>query len=723
MSRSPQLRFTLLLGSIPGAVLCLGVALCLWWLADQRVKFDEPSKPPPNIIAAGIRLGEHLKYLSYDLAYLARTEVTPQDLLLVYLDENSYDSPLLKHTGETFDRAVYARLLDRLTQARARLVAFDLLFRDETDPASDDALASAMHRNGNVVIVSDMVTDSRPEVGAGTSKLPLAKLVQAGALYGVSHVLHDGNYLARQVLHGTAEEPGFAWQAAKLAKAPFALTNPVPDSSIWLNYYGGPSALRSMSLVEALDPQADLSVFKGRVVFVGRKPRIDYARRENDQFSTPYEYVPRHAESRVGGVYIVATAFLNLMRGDFLRQMSDAVELVLLVLGALCFGAGLVWLRPWWAVGTAAASAVILGALSCAAVWQTHVWWGWMFVSAVEIPVALAWALFTHTRRLGREKAILEATLTQTLMRVEEVVTERDAARSAAPLAPASAPMSAEAPTRPTPVVADHTLVRQVGRGGYGEVWLARNAIGTYHVVKLVFRQGFNDDGPYEREFRGIQKFMPISRSHPGFVHILHVGRNDRERFFYYVMETGDDVATGQEIDPVRYEPRTLGTVLREGGALPVRECVTLALALADALGSLHDQNLIHRDIKPANIIYLKGQPKLADIGLVTEIQSTHHDVSLLGTEGYIAPEGPGTPAADLYSLGKVLYEACMGLDRRRFPELPTALYDGADSAERMQLNRIILRACEPRPADRYATAAEMQADLRGLARDMGLTA
>src|SRR6267142_1755069 len=68
-------------------------------------------------------------------------------------------------------------------------------------------------------------------------------------------------------------------------------------------------------------------------------------------------------------------------------------------------------------------------------------------------------------------------------------------------------------------------------RGAYGEVWLARNAIGAFHVVKLVKRRGFPSDEPYEREFRGIQKFMPISRSHPGFVHILHVGRNEEEKF------------------------------------------------------------------------------------------------------------------------------------------------------------------------------------------------
>ncbi|HAM73498.1 MAG TPA: hypothetical protein DCM86_17840 [Verrucomicrobiales bacterium] len=528
--------------------------------------------------------------------------------------------------------------------------------------------------------------------------------------------MRDENYVARGFYHGTPEHRGFVWEAARIAGSHYVLENPVPNNELWLNYYGGPSALRSMSFEEALNQ--DPGFFKEKLVFVGRKPITDFPGREVDQFGTPYaRFQGRNAN--VGGVYIAATAFMNLMQGTPLQRMSTEDELRLLLYGALLFGGGLVWLRPWWAAGAGLACFFAAGAISCTSVWQTHTWWAWMFVSGVQIPVALAWALFTHTRRLGREKAYLEKTLTQTL---REVADSRRSLESAPqPAGPAKPSLFDAADADKTPTVADHTLVRRVGKGGYGEVWLARNAIGMHHVVKVVYREGFNDDGPYEREFRGIQKFMPISRSHPGFVNILQVGRNDRAGCFYYVMEAGDDEKTGQLIDPATYAPKTLGSVLRDGGALAPRDSVLLGMALASALGSLHQQKLIHRDIKPANIIYLNGAPKLADIGLVTDIETTGRDVSLLGTEGYIAPEGPGTPAADVYSLGKVLYEASTGIDRRRFPELPTALYDASDAAERLQLNRIVLRACEPDPADRYATAAEMKADLEDLATRMGI--
>src|SRR6476646_6113579 len=109
---------------------------------------------------------------------------------------------------------------------------------------------------------------------------------------------------------------------------------------------------------------------------------------------------------------------------------------------------------------------------------------------------------------------------------------------------------------RPTPQIPDHELIRCIGQGSYGEVWLARNAMGTYRAVKMVYRASFEHARPFEREFNGIKKFEPLSRSHDGFVDILQVGKT--EGYFYYVMELADDGVTGQEIDPARYKPRTL---------------------------------------------------------------------------------------------------------------------------------------------------------------------
>ena len=88
------------------------------------------------------------------------------------------------------------------------------------------------------------------------------------------------------------------------------------------------------------------------------------------------------------------------------------------------------------------------------------------------------------------------------------------------------------------PTIPDHELFRPIGEGSYGEVWLARNKLGTLRAVKIVYRRTFEDARPFEREFKGIQKFEPISRSHDGFVDILQVGGTDE--YFYYVMELAD---------------------------------------------------------------------------------------------------------------------------------------------------------------------------------------
>src|SRR5207247_4228470 len=105
---------------------------------------------------------------------------------------------------------------------------------------------------------------------------------------------------------------------------------------------------------------------------------------------------------------------------------------------------------------------------------------------------------------------------------------------------------------------------------------------------------------------------------HPGLVHILHAGRNDEAGYYYCIMEAGDDELAGQAINPETYSPRNLAKDLRKRGKIPVAECVSMTLSLADALDFLHQQRLIHRDIKPSNIIFVNGVPKLADIGLVS---------------------------------------------------------------------------------------------------------
>lgn len=282
------------------------------------------------------------------------------------------------------------------------------------------------------------------------------------------------------------------------------------------------------------------------------------------------------------------------------------------------------------------------------------------------------------------------------------------------------------ATTERPPQVAEHVVLRRIGKGSYGEVWLARNVLGCYRAVKVISRQDFRSDAPFEREFSGILKYEPVSRAHPGHVDILQVGRDDSAGCFYYVMELADD-ASGAHPHLLRpasapdepapdwlasYEPRTLKTEMQRQGRLPVAECLELGLALANALHHLHQHGLVHRDIKPANVIFIGGQPELADLGLVTEEGAQR---ARFGTEGFIAPEGVGTFSGDLYSLGRLLYELSTGLDRKRYPELPRDFAGWPDREAFLRFNAVLTRLCDPRAANRHPTAAALRDDLLAL--------
>lgn len=262
---------------------------------------------------------------------------------------------------------------------------------------------------------------------------------------------------------------------------------------------------------------------------------------------------------------------------------------------------------------------------------------------------------------------------------------------------------------RVPPWIPDHELLRVIGRGAYGEVWLARNVMGTYRAVKIVYRDSFDNDRPYEREYSGIQRFEPISRSHECQVDILHVGRDEANAYFYYIMELADAEDGGGEIDPETYVPKTVRSELKRRGRFPFAEALEISLGLATALEHLRKNGLVHRDIKPANVIFVNGLPKLADIGLVTE---SGGPMSYVGTEGYLPPEGPGSIQADIYSLGKTLYEIATGRDRQEFPELPTITESRPEEDALFELNEILLKACHPDVSQRYQDAEGLHRDL-----------
>jgi serine/threonine protein kinase len=272
---------------------------------------------------------------------------------------------------------------------------------------------------------------------------------------------------------------------------------------------------------------------------------------------------------------------------------------------------------------------------------------------------------------------------------------------------------------RHLPVIPDFALLRTIGRGSYGEVWLASSVTGAFRAIKIVRRGQFESERDFEREFHGIEAFEPVSRSHPNLLQVLHVGRNDAAGYYFYVMELADDDAGAPISDATVYTPRTLRSVVKAGSRLQLPTAVRIVRQLAAGLSHLHSMGLVHRDIKPSNIVFVEGVAKLGDAGLVS---GSREDMSSVGTPGYVPPEGTGKPQADVYGLGKVLYEIITGRTIKDFPEVPTDLPAMADKSTFTRLNSVVLRACDPDPGRRFETAAQFLTALDNFEQKNGET-
>jgi CHASE2 domain-containing sensor protein len=657
--------------AVPGAALGAGLGLALLWLGGWPV------------------------VLGYDLLFLFRHVTPVDDVVIAYMDDKSFQE-LGQTSAPNWDRNLHAQLLDRLTDDGSRMVVFDLVFSEPGNPEANANFARAIRRHGKVVLAAALNYPARAQILVKQPLLPLPEFINAAAGWGIAEVDMDSSpgRVARRYYLGTEHQPGLARTAALVAGAALTPKVDITRPDPWLNYYGPALALPHFSYSDVGDQPA--GYFSNKIVFIGARPTTLKAREEADQFRTPHtlwtgDYSP--------GVEIGATAFLNLQQNEGLQRWTQGDEWSAVLLAGLLFGGALSLLRPLVASAAAVAGAMILLLLAIEAA-RHHVWFAWTVVAFAQIPGALAWSLRCHFHRLRFERDVLERTLAETSRRVK---VESAKARESGLVIP------------------DHTLVRPIGKGGYGEVWLARNAIGLYHAVKIVKRQAFPGDAPYEREFKGIQNFMPVSRSHPGLVHVLHVGRNDPAGFFFSIMELADDRESGRQIDPARYAPKTLAAELTSRGKFSAGESLELGIALATALEHLHQQSLVHRDIKPGNIIYVNNAPKFADIGLVAAVRGSAQNISLVGTEGYVPPEGPGTPIADVYALGMVLYETAMGRDRDHFPEVPTEVWEQSEQAPLRRLYELIWKACEPSVEKRYSSAGELRVALEQLRGSVGV--
>lgn len=257
------------------------------------------------------------------------------------------------------------------------------------------------------------------------------------------------------------------------------------------------------------------------------------------------------------------------------------------------------------------------------------------------------------------------------------------------------------------PAIPGYRILRRIGRGAFGEVWLAEELLtGVRRAIKVLPRglaapgtssggaSGHGSSGGAtspDRELAGIRLYQEVAAGHPALVQIHHVGEVDHG--FFYAMELADPLThSAGEPDArrpdapcpdapcpdapcpdahVEYAPATLAALIHRDAPLPPRQALDITAQILRGLQHLHAHELVHRDVKPSNILFINGSAKLADVGLVASLD---HTLTQVGTPGYLPPEGGIDETCDLYATGIMLYEMITGYHRSKFPELPADL-------------------------------------------------
>jgi serine/threonine protein kinase len=277
-----------------------------------------------------------------------------------------------------------------------------------------------------------------------------------------------------------------------------------------------------------------------------------------------------------------------------------------------------------------------------------------------------------------------------------------------------------------------YELIGWLGRGGFGEVFKGRRASdGVEVAIKRLFAPEYSDR--FIKEARILQKYP-----HPAlvrYIDFVEVGGGMGDKQYFIVLEYLDGMPQ-----------HALRNRVKDGARLSAKEAVALFIQYSSALEFLHDnpKPIIHRDIKPSNLYAPPGLPeraKIFDMGVARDVTGTATSGGIPGTLDYMAPEFAtagnerGSPQSDIFALGLCFFEALTG--KTVFDKLPSEMSTAwVRFQERSQpplvldishdvfqkypeIGRVVEKALQHEPKDRYASAGQMKRDLEAILKEL----